>query len=691
MTDREASHSATKVLIAALVVSLAAGGQTARGRTTSVAMEEVLVAASPEAAAQAGLTVVDEVGFGWTLVEAPASEMVDLAAHTGFEVEPNYVYQLADEPLFPDQWSLENTGQSGGKVDADIDVLDAWSWTTGATDVVVAVLDTGIAFSHSDLAPNLWANPGEVGGNGLDDDGNGYVDDVRGWDAIDNDADPSDTHGHGTFVASMAVAALNDAGMAGVAPGSSVMAIRVCDNNGCPLSSILTGLAYAMANGADVANMSFGGSFGLSTGFEDAVQANVDAGIVIVAAAGNAGLDNDLIPFYPASFGVDGLIAVAASDDDDLVSPFSNYGAKSVDLAAPGQDVLGGSPPDAFAVGSGTSFAAPHVTGAVALVKAIRPDLDPPEIAELILESVDRFPAFSGRMVAGGRLNAGSALEQATAPVAVAVATPQTGILPFTVQLNGSQSFDPVGSIVSRSWKLPDGSVDNSSNTSWRPRAPGNYKATLTVVDNDGLRDTATVLINARLRSEGTFTDDNDSIFEGAIEAIAAERITLGCNPPTNDHYCPDDLVTRGQMAIFLVRAFDFINNGGGNHFVDDNGMVYEDAADRLKTAGVTQGCNPPANDRYCGNDLVTRAQMAGFLVRALGLTDDGAGNLYVDDDNSIFELAIDRLGTAGITQGCNPPRNDRFCPENNVTRGQMAAFLMRALGLPPIIPPDPV
>jgi parallel beta-helix repeat protein len=192
----------------------------------------------------------------------------------------------------------------------------------------------------------------------------------------------------------------------------------------------------------------------------------------------------------------------------------------------------------------------------------------------------------------------------------------------------------------------------------------------------------------AALPPGGTFTDDNDTIFEGAIEAIAAEGITLGCNPPTNTRYCPDNLVTRGQMAILLVRAFDYVNNGGGDLFVDDNGAVYEDAADRLKTAGVTQGCNPPSNDRYCGDDFVTRAQMAGFLVRVLGLTDSGRGNLYVDDDNSIFELAIDRLGTAGITQGCNPPINDRFCPEDNVTRGQMAAFLMRAVGLTPIYPP---
>jgi hypothetical protein len=194
----------------------------------------------------------------------------------------------------------------------------------------------------------------------------------------------------------------------------------------------------------------------------------------------------------------------------------------------------------------------------------------------------------------------------------------------------------------------------------------------------------------AALPPGGTFTDDNGNIFEGAIEAIAAEGITQGCNPPTNNLFCPDDFVTRGEMAVFLARAFDYVDNGGGNLFVDDDALFYESAADRIKTAGVTVGCNPPTNDRYCGESLVTREQMAAFLVRALGLSDDGGGDLFIDDDGSVFELAIDRLGTAGITQGCNPPTNNRFCPTDFVTRGQMAAFLARALGLSPITPPPP-
>jgi hypothetical protein len=194
----------------------------------------------------------------------------------------------------------------------------------------------------------------------------------------------------------------------------------------------------------------------------------------------------------------------------------------------------------------------------------------------------------------------------------------------------------------------------------------------------------------AALPSGGTFTDDNQNVFEGAIEAIAAEGITQGCNPPTNNRFCPNDFVTRGEMAVFLARAFDYADNGGGYLFVDDDGLFYESAADRIKTAGVTVGCNPPTNDRYCGESLVTREQMAAFLVRALGLSDDGGGDLFIDDDGSVFELAIDRLGTAGITQGCNPPTNNMFCPTDFVTRGQMAAFLSRALDLTPITPPPP-
>jgi subtilisin family serine protease len=177
------------------------------------------------------------------------------------------------------------------------------------------------------------------------------------------------------------------------------------------------------------------------------------------------------------------------------------------------------------------------------------------------------------------------------------------------------------------------------------------------------------------------FTDTAGLVFEDDIEWLSGAAITAGCNPPINDQYCPNDFVTRGQMAAFLVRALGLSDSGSGDLFTDDDGSIFESSIDKLGTAGVTRGCNPPVNDLFCPHDLVTRGQMAAFLVRAVGYTDDGGGNLFSDDDGSVFESAIDKLGTAGVTRGCNPPVNDRFCPNDFVTRGQMAAFLRRALG----------
>jgi len=176
------------------------------------------------------------------------------------------------------------------------------------------------------------------------------------------------------------------------------------------------------------------------------------------------------------------------------------------------------------------------------------------------------------------------------------------------------------------------------------------------------------------------FVDDDGSIFEPDIEWLAEEGITKGCNPPVNNMFCPDDSVTRGQMAAFLVRALG-LTVQLDDPFTDDDGSIFEADIERLAAAGITRGCNPPVNNMFCPDDSVTREQMAAFLVRALGYTDAGSGDLFIDDDSSIFEADIERLAAAGVTRGCNPPANDMFCPSNVVTRGQMAAFLHRALG----------
>jgi hypothetical protein len=189
----------------------------------------------------------------------------------------------------------------------------------------------------------------------------------------------------------------------------------------------------------------------------------------------------------------------------------------------------------------------------------------------------------------------------------------------------------------------------------------------------------------------GTFTDDNGNVHEGYIEAIAAEGITIGCNPPINDEYCPKDFVTRGQMAAFLARALGLSDDGGVDWFGDDNGNVFEADINKLAQAAITLGCNPPDNDLFCPYDRVTRGQMAAFLVRAHGYTDPGPSDFFTDDNGSVFEADINKLAEAGITKGCNPPANDQYCPYSYVLRDEMASFLGRAEGLEPMVPPPAV
>ena len=181
-------------------------------------------------------------------------------------------------------------------------------------------------------------------------------------------------------------------------------------------------------------------------------------------------------------------------------------------------------------------------------------------------------------------------------------------------------------------------------------------------------------------RGDGLFWDDDGSVFEVEIEKLAAAGITSGCNPPVNDRFCPNDYLTRGQMAAMMVRALG-LTETNGTDFTDDDDSVFEPDIEKLAAAGITLGCNPPANTRFCPDEHLTRGQMAAMIVRALDLS-DSSGVEFHDDNSCVFESDIEKLATAGITLGCNPPGNTGFCPFAKVTRGQMAAFLVRALDL---------
>ncbi|MGA8039157.1 MAG: S-layer homology domain-containing protein, partial [Acidimicrobiia bacterium] len=193
-------------------------------------------------------------------------------------------------------------------------------------------------------------------------------------------------------------------------------------------------------------------------------------------------------------------------------------------------------------------------------------------------------------------------------------------------------------------------------------------------------------ILLAVLPPGGTFVDDDGNVHEGGIEAIAAAGITQGCNPPANDRYCPDRVVTRGQMAAFLSRALH-LPATTTDHFNDDNGHLFEKAINQLATAGITQGCNPPANNHFCPDRDMTRGQMAAMLARAFHYP-PSTFDRFTDDNGHLFENAIQAIAAQGVTVGCNPPANTHFCPDQKVTRDQMATFLTRALGLTPNRPP---
>lgn len=184
----------------------------------------------------------------------------------------------------------------------------------------------------------------------------------------------------------------------------------------------------------------------------------------------------------------------------------------------------------------------------------------------------------------------------------------------------------------------------------------------------------------------GTFTDDDGNIHEGNIEAIAANGLTKGCDPQANDLYCPSSDVTRGQMAAFVRRALD-LPASRVDFFVDDDGSVFEGDINAIAAAGIAKGCDPPDNTLFCPDSKVRRDTMAAFLRRAFDYPPT-AVNLFLDDDGSLFEADINAIAAAGVTQGCNPPRNDEYCPAALVKRDQMASFFARALGLDPIVPP---
>lgn len=287
----------------------------------------------------------------------------------------------------------------------------AWAKTAGSEHVIVADIDTGIDYNHPDLINNMWRNSKEMADDGRDNDGNGYTDDVLGWDFSNKDSLPWDDNGHGTHTSgSIAATGGNGIGISGVAQRASLMALKFLDGEGSGTTEdAILAIRYAVSNGASILSNSWGGDE-YSKALEDAISEAAARNVLFVAAAGNDGTNNDTLPMYPAAYNLPNVIAVAASDREDRLADFSNYGVNSVHLAAPGDFIYSTLPEGKYGVNSGTSMACPHVAGAAVLLKAYRPGLSAIDIKRILLQSVDKVADYADKIASGGRLNVDRAL-----------------------------------------------------------------------------------------------------------------------------------------------------------------------------------------------------------------------------------------------------------------------------------------
>lgn len=378
-----------------------------------------------------GLVAIDDLdGADMSHVVSQYEAMKDVVEY----VAPNEVIQLDDpaaglmvrdlfdrpdpnipnDPQFGEQWALNNIGQDGGKVGADVRALQAWTKTRGSKDVVVAVLDTGVDYTHLDLTANMWFRPDNV--PQYADTELGSFNDERGYDANVNAADPMDDNGHGTHCAGIVGAeGDNNEGIAGINWNVQIMPLKFLGRGGFgSTKDAIEAINYAIdrkQKGVNIRVISASwGSTANSKPLEDAIRAAGEHGILFVAAAGNSSTDNDRRPHFPSNYDLPNVISVAALDRTDSLASFSNFGAKTVHVAAPGREIVSTWLGNAYREASGTSMATPYVSGVAALIIANEPNISLEKLRDRVIKSVDKIDSLNGKVASGGRINAAKAL-----------------------------------------------------------------------------------------------------------------------------------------------------------------------------------------------------------------------------------------------------------------------------------------
>ena len=363
-----------------------------------------------------------------------------------------FTQAIPNDPRYNEQWGLNNSGQTGGTPGADISAQAGWDIGRGTGKTIVAVVDTGVDYNHPDLVANMWKNGGEIPGNGIDDDANGYVDDVNGYDTINGDPDPMDDVDHGTHCAGIIGAAGNNGlGVSGVAWKTQIMAVKALGTSGGNTLTVLQGMDYAVQNGAKIISLSLGGGGSPGDATDVFITNAATKGVLFVCAAGNGGSDgigdnNDQVHNYPSDYTCENIIAVAASTDSDVLTGFSNYGNVSVDIAAPGENILSTLPVSMGSYGqmSGTSMATPMVSGALVVMFDTNPGLTYKEYITSLYNGADKLPSLAGKISTGARLNLEKSLPAPQTITFDALGSVPYGTAPLALAATGGGSGNPV-------------------------------------------------------------------------------------------------------------------------------------------------------------------------------------------------------------------------------------------------------
>ena len=444
------------------------------------------------------------------------------------------VVQATELPSDPDLdldllWGMNGT--------YGIDAPGAWAQTLGDPSVVVAIIDTGVDLDHPDLAANIWTNSGEIAGNGIDDDGNGYIDDLHGWDFVNNDGDPNDDNNHGTHVAGTIAAVADSVGVVGVAPNSKVMALKFLDANGSGLTSnAVTALAYAVDNGAQISNNSWGGG-GSSSSMSSMLDIAAAANHLFVAAAGNSSNNNDSNPSYPASYSQGNVVAVASNQSDGAPSSFTSYGATSVDVVAPGSGILSSVVGGGYATFSGTSMATPHVAGVAALMLAVNPSISFADIKQILIDTSTSDSRLASYAASGGVVNAADAVTAATG------GGPSLSVVPSGTSVTEGDVVTYTATAVDQN------DVDISSQTTWSQDGASLGTGAVLSYTADTV---GTMRIRAEVSAGGVSTSQTSTLYVAEIE-----RSVTVVSPNGGETYAVGEVVPINWTSVGPVGNID--------------------------------------------------------------------------------------------------------------------------------------